>query len=117
MADAQTARDAWMAAALLAVTSYPGTDGAVLIAGNEHVRRDRGVPFHLLRRDPEATLASLALLEVRPNATDARAALDLRPGESAPFDYVWFTPASDDRDPCERHRKSLERLGAPSDVD
>jgi hypothetical protein len=28
-----------------------------------------------------------------------------------PFDYVWFTPAVDDEDPCEKFRKPLERMG------
>ncbi len=113
MVDVQTARDAWMAAALLAVESYPGTDGAVLIAGAEHARRDRGAPFYLLRRDPEATLASLAFVEVRADATDPRAVLGLDPGTAAPFDYAWFTPASDSEDPCERFRESLERMRKP----
>jgi uncharacterized iron-regulated protein len=115
MVDSQTARDAWMAAALLAVASYPGTDGAVLIAGNEHARRDRGAPIYLRRRDPEATVASLAFVEVREGATDPRAALGLEPGAPAPFDYVWFTPASDDEDPCERFRPSLERMRKPAE--
>jgi uncharacterized iron-regulated protein len=114
MVDVQTARDAWMAAALLAVASYPGTDGGVLIAGNEHVRRDRGVARYLLRRDPEATVATLAIIEVTKDETDPRAALDLDPGAASPFDFAWFTPRSDERDPCERFREELERVQEPT---
>jgi hypothetical protein len=31
-------------------------------------------------------------------------------GGALPFDYVWFTPGVDAEDPCEKFRKSLERL-------
>jgi uncharacterized iron-regulated protein len=119
MVDVQSARDAWMAAALLTVESYPGTGGAVLVAGNEHVRRDRGVPRYVLLRDPDATIASVAFVEVRADATDPRAALGLAAGAAAPYDFVWFTPRSDDRDPCERFRRDLERIreSTPRDVD
>jgi uncharacterized iron-regulated protein len=91
----QRARDAHMAAAL----REAGGDGAVLIAGAGHVRRDMGVPLSL----PAAEVASLAFLEV-----------SLRgPAPALPFDYVWFTPRVDDRDPCEKFRKDLERLRQP----
>ncbi|MGH7345804.1 MAG: ChaN family lipoprotein, partial [Candidatus Rokuibacteriota bacterium] len=57
---------------------------------------------------PDASIASVAFVEV-----DAAAE---KPGEYAkrigsdalPFDYVWFTPKVDDDDPCEKLRKSTE---------
>jgi uncharacterized iron-regulated protein len=89
----QRARDAHMAAAM----RDAGADGAVLIGGAGHVRRDVGVPRAL----PEGEVASVAFLEVRADTTT--------PPVLA-VDYVWFTPRVDDRDPCERFRRDLERL-------
>ena len=89
----QRARDAHLAAAM----REAGGDGAVLIAGAGHARRDIGVPRVL----PESETASVAFLEVWPAMTAPPA---------APFDYVWLTPRVDDRDPCERFRRDLERI-------
>jgi uncharacterized iron-regulated protein len=77
----------------------------VLIAGNGHVRTDRGVPWYLARIRPTARTVSVALLEVR-EGLDAAAA-DL------PFDYVWFTPRVDDRDPCADAEERLRQLDDP----
>lgn len=99
MIGVQRARDAHMAEALL---SAPGNDGAVLIAGAGHVRNDRGVPAYLQRIDPGRRTVSVAFLEVDPRHPEVEGRW--------PFDYVWFTPAVDDEDPCETFRKSLERL-------
>ena len=102
----QRARDAAMAEAML---TAPGRDGAVLIAGAGHARNDRGVPAYLRRIAPTAGIASIAFLEVDPGRADP-AAYAARVAERLPFDYVWFTPAVDDEDPCEKFKKSLERL-------
>ena len=103
---AQRARDARMAEALL---TAPGNDGAVLIAGGGHVRNDFGVPVYVRRTDPAARIVSVALVEVDAKHTDVES-YARRFGGRPPFDYVWFTPAVDDEDPCEKFRKSLERL-------
>ena len=95
---AQRARDSALAESLLA-----GPDGGVLIAGTGHVRNDRGVPSYLRRRAPDATIATLAPLEVQAGRTqpaDYAAAY----GGALPFDWVWFTPRMDDDDPCARFR-------------
>jgi uncharacterized iron-regulated protein len=89
----QRARDAHMAAAM----REAGGDGAVLIAGAGHVRRDMGVPRLL----PDAETASVAFVEVRAEMTAA---------PTLAVDYVWLTPRMDDRDPCERFRKDLEKI-------
>jgi uncharacterized iron-regulated protein len=89
----QRARDAHMAAAMRGA----GGDGAVLIAGAGHVRRDMGVP----RLQPEGETGSVAFVEVRADVTVAPALA---------VDYVWLTPRVDDRDPCERFRKDLEKI-------
>jgi uncharacterized iron-regulated protein len=75
----------------------------VLIAGNGHVRKDRGVPWYLARLRPGARSVSIGLLEV----TDDM----LEPAKSPlPYDYVWFTPRVDDSEPCEAHDAELRRL-------
>ena len=103
MVDIQWARDARMAEALVREGQR---DGAVLIAGAGHVRTDRGVPFHLQRRAPGATIVSVAFLEV--DATvDAPAGYATRFEGALPFDYVWFTPRVDTDDPCARLRAHL----------
>jgi len=102
----QRARDAAMAEAML---TAPGGDGAVLIAGAGHARNDRGVPAYLRRIAPAAGIASVAFLEVDAGRPDPPSYAG-RFGERLPYDYVWFTPAVDDEDPCEKFKKSLERL-------
>ena len=90
----QRARDAHMALAM----REGGGDGAVLIAGAIHARRDIGVPRAL----PDGEVASVAFVEVTAGVTS--------PPAGVPFDYVWLTPRVDDRDPCEKFRPSLDRL-------
>jgi uncharacterized iron-regulated protein len=95
----QRARDAMMADRL-AVAS--GRAGGILIAGNGHVRKDRGVPWYLARLEPGARVATVALIEVR---DDVR-----RPPSDLPYDYVWFTPRVDDQDFCAARESELQRL-------
>src|SRR6266849_3389233 len=61
MADIQWARDARIAASL---ARGGQRDGAVLIAGAGHVRRDRGVPVHLARHIQDVSIGSVAFVEV-----------------------------------------------------
>jgi uncharacterized iron-regulated protein len=96
---AQRARDSALAESLLA-----GKDGGILIAGLGHIRNDRGVPFYLRLRAPDAPIATLAPLEVQEGwsqPADYAAAY----GGALPFDWVWFTPRMDDDDPCARFRR------------
>jgi uncharacterized iron-regulated protein len=93
MALAQHARDSQMASVML---SRGAADGAVLIAGAGHARRDRGVPYYLALAQPQASVVSLALQEV---AHDVVEPSGYAPEASA-FDYVWFTPRGSDEDPC-----------------
>lgn len=100
MYQVQRARDAMMADRLAAAS---GKAGGVLIAGNGHVRNDRGVPWYLARLEPRARTLSIGLLEVRDDLRDLR--LDL------PYDYVWFTPRVDDGgNACAAHAVDLKRL-------
>lgn len=91
----QRARDAMMADRLATVGARAG---GVLIAGNGHVRNDRGVPWYLARIRPDARIVSVGLLEV----VDG---MDAVPPD-LPFDYVWFTPRANDGEPC----GDIERL-------
>jgi uncharacterized iron-regulated protein len=106
MIAAQRARDAHMAETLLTA----GGNGAVLISGTGHVRHDRGVPAYTRARQPTATIATVAFVEVQPNSTLPNDYAARFGATSLPFDYVWFTPRMDDDDPCETFRRSLERL-------
>lgn len=106
MISAQRARDAQMAETLLTAAG----DGAILIAGTGHVRQDRGVPIYIRARQPTATIATVAFVEVHAKATTPGDYATRFGATSLPFDYVWFTPRMDDNDPCETFRRSLERL-------
>jgi len=96
---AQRARDSALAESLMG-----GRDGGVLIAGTGHVRNDRGVPVYLRLRVPDATIATLAPLEVREEWTQPEQ-YTAPYGGTLPFDWVWFTPRMDDDDPCARFRQ------------
>ncbi|RKH67015.1 ChaN family lipoprotein [Corallococcus aberystwythensis] len=102
MALAQRARDAMMADRLLETVP---ADGAVLITGNGHVREDRAVPAHLERRAKDVTVLSVALLEVSPEALKPQDYAASVGAATLPYDYVWFTPAMPDDDPCKALRE------------
>ncbi len=108
MSDVQRARDAHMAAAMVDAAAQPGIAGAVLIAGAGHVRRDRGVPWHLARMEPGRAVLSIAFREVDDGRSDAAEYVT-----SGLFDYVWFTPRRDNEDPCARFEEQLRRLRRP----
>ncbi len=92
----QWARDAAMAAAMT-----EGGGRSILIAGAGHVRTDRAVPWHLLARQPEAGIVSIAFREVAAGETDPTKT-------DWPYDLVWFTPRVDDVDPCVRFRERMQ---------
>ena len=102
MALAQRARDAMMADRLLETVT---ADGAVLITGNGHVREDRGVPAHLERRVKDVSVLSVALLEVSPDALKPEDYAAAVGATALPYDYVWFTPAMPEDDPCKALRE------------
>ena len=98
---AQRARDAMLTDSMVTAAR----DGALLIAGNGHVRRDRGVPLYLRAGEPGASIAVVAPLEVRDDwnrPADYAAAF----GGRLPYDWLWFTPRMEDGDPCARFRSA-----------
>jgi uncharacterized iron-regulated protein len=88
-ARAERLRDAAMAQALVRDAT---ADGAILVAGNGHVRRDRGVPVYL----PAGSSLSVGFVEV----AAAEDALAVARQASALYDYVWLTPEMTRADPC-----------------
>lgn len=105
----QRARDAQMAESLAAAGEQ---DGAVLIAGAGHVRRDYGIPMYLASRAPGASMISVAFLEVSQHRLEPAAYAARFRRHTSPFDYLWFTPRVDDDDPCaafEEHLKKLQK--------
>ena len=102
----QRMRDAAMAQALVDDATL---DGAVLIAGNGHVRDDLGVPVYLHApglAGAKAGTMSIGFIEV--SADDERAAdfprrvIAAHPG----FDVVFLTPAIARPDPCASFRRA-----------
>lgn len=97
---AQRVRDATLAEALF----DPGRDGAVLITGNGHVRRDLGVPVYLGAASPGESIVSVGLLEVEAGKTDPEEYLAGSAGGAPQYDFIWFTPRWDRPDPCEKFK-------------
>ena len=90
MSDAQVARDQYMAHAIAT-----HADGAVLLAGNGHVRRDIGVP-RWLDATTRAHSVSIGLIETEDADADA-------------FDVTITTPSQSRGDPCEGMRQPPAR--------
>ena len=102
LATMQRLKDAFMARSMR--QSLGNGETAVLIAGNGHVRKDRGVPMFL---DQDRPQVSVALVEVVRDETNQA---DYPSFDPALYDYVWFTPRVDEIDPCEKFRKQLEGM-------
>lgn len=103
LAAAQRYRDAHLADALLTARKRHGF--AILIAGNGHVRSDRGVPWHIRNLAPESSVMSVVILEVEDGKTDPEAYVPRDPEGKAAADLVIFTPRAERGDPCEAMRK------------
>lgn len=96
----QRVRDATLADGL---ARSGASRGGVLIAGNGHVRRDRGVP-DLIRKKNAGTFVAVGLVEVREGWTDAADYAAPFGAAELPFDYVVFTPRANDVDHCAEMR-------------
>lgn len=106
MAFAQRYRDAHLADAVLKAAEKHGS--AILLAGNGHVRTDRGVPAHLRQRAPDRKVVSVMLVEVEDGKTDPRAYVPLDPGGKPAADYIVLTPRHERPDPCEAMRARMK---------
>jgi uncharacterized iron-regulated protein len=103
MSLAQRYTDAVLAEALLGGAKTQGA--AFLLAGNGHVRTDRGVPWHLRRMAPDRKVAAVMLLEVEEGKTDPQGYVPRDPEGRPVADYVLFTPRQARPDPCQRLRE------------
>jgi uncharacterized iron-regulated protein len=104
MATAQRYRDAHLADAVLEAAARHGS--AILIAGNGHVRSDRGVPWHIRRRMPNAPVMSVVLVEVEDGKTDPAAYLPRDPDGKLAADLLIFTLKAERADPCQAFLKN-----------
>jgi len=105
MAKIQRLRDAFMADGMLA----PGSDKAVLIAGNGHVRADRGVPWYLRRRAPDSGLAVVMPMELHEAGVAPADYAETGPDGAPLADFLWLTPRAERPDPCEQMRQMFEK--------
>jgi uncharacterized iron-regulated protein len=110
MMHVQRARDAQMAERLLAADKG---DGAILITGFGHARTDRGVPARLATLSPGARVRSVAFIEVSAGKHEPQGYADGFGIGRLPFDYIWFTPAAEREDLCEKIRKQMEQKRHP----
>jgi uncharacterized iron-regulated protein len=98
MALAQRYRDAHLAGALMSAAALHGA--AILIAGNGHVRSDRGVPWHIRQRKPDTRITSVVLAEVEGGKTDPAAYVPRDPEGRPAADLLIFTLKAERPDPC-----------------
>lgn len=111
MVRVQRLRDATMAETMLSVGDWKG---AILIAGNGHVRRDRGAPWYLAERsiDP-AKMIAVEHVEVREGEIEPAGYIPRAPDGAPAADFVVFTPAVSRPDPCEGMRRHFEAKQPP----
>jgi uncharacterized iron-regulated protein len=107
MALAQRYRDAHLSAALAEAARVHGS--AILLAGNGHVRKDRGVPRDLARMAPERKVLAIMLLEVEAGARNAPTYVERDPEGKPVADYTILTPRTDRPDPCDAMRAHFKK--------
>jgi len=103
MSLAQRYVDAYMAEGLIAAARRHG--GAFLLAGNGHVRTDRGVPWYVRQMAPGLKAVAVVLIEVEEGKEHAGAYVPRAPDGTAAADYMLFTPRHVRPDPCEKMRQ------------
>ncbi|MBL4721983.1 MAG: ChaN family lipoprotein [Alphaproteobacteria bacterium] len=96
----QRVRDAVLADNLNKAANQTSGSGAILIAGANHARNDFAVPLVLARLAPDATVLSLAFVEVDDSQTNPSDYAQSFNAKTVPFDYIWFTPRANDTDHC-----------------
>jgi uncharacterized iron-regulated protein len=106
MALAQQVRDASMGYAMVQAVESHGR--AILLAGNGHVRTDRGVPWHIRALKPDAVIVAVLLAEVEDGRNEAAAYLPRDPDGRPAVDAVIFTPRAAREDPCVKMRARMQ---------
>jgi len=110
IAFAQRIRDAAMADAVASGARDAG--GAVLLAGNGHVRRDIGAPRYLQPAElsgSAAGIVSIAFVEATADEMQSPDFPRQLVTEHTAYDYLWFTPAAPRPDPCETLKGQIGR--------
>lgn len=102
LATLQRFKDAHMARSMR--HAHRQGEASILIAGNGHVRKDRGVAKFL---DTDKTMVSVGLIEVARGEDDPKSYPAFDP---ALYDFVWFTPRVDEDDPCDKFKEQLEAM-------
>jgi len=111
MSFVQRFRDAIMADSLLSVASGKG---GVLIAGNGHIRRDRGVPWYLENREvPAEQIVALKHAEVSEASNDPEDYIERDASGAPSADFVVFTPRTKRDDPCVQMREHMKKRSSP----
>ena len=100
MVNIQRLRDAWMAGVM---RDEDAGDGAILITGGQHARKDRGVPWHL--RLEGRSILSLAAVEV---ARGVEMTKDYPSFDPVLYDYIWFTARVDEKNPCDAFKSKSD---------
>jgi uncharacterized iron-regulated protein len=104
MAAAQRYRDAQIAQSALTAAERNGS--AVVIAGNNHARTDRGVPWYVRTRNPERPVLSVMFVEVIPGKFDVQDYIPRAPSGDAATDFIVMTaPVKRTGDPCAAFQK------------
>lgn len=98
MAYAQRYRDAHLADVTLKAAEKYGS--VVLFTGNGHARTDRGVPWYVRARAPEAKVVSVLLVEVEEDKTDPDRYVPRDPFGRPVAHFLIFTPRAVRPDPC-----------------
>jgi len=76
-----------------------GSATALLIASNDHLHRNRAVPYFLRKLDPQGKNASLAIMALSTDKKHATDYIQKSNAEHRPYDYIWFT-SEKRNDPC-----------------
>jgi uncharacterized iron-regulated protein len=103
----QLTRDAQMAKIMAQASPQ---QGAVLIAGSGHVRKDWAVPRYIRQRIPGASIISIAFLEADPERSAAADYVEAIAGLDAPYDFVYFTPKADVIDRCAEMAEHMQKM-------
>ena len=102
----QRALDASLAKA---TASANAADGAVLIAGAGDMYETTGAVSHIIRQKlPDATVVSVAFIEVDPQRTTPSEYMKTVPGLEKPFDFIYLTPSVDLTEHCAEIEKHLK---------
>jgi len=96
MSNMQIAKDHLMATQMLKVKEG---GKAFLIAGNGHVRKDRGVPYYLQQRLINQRILVVGIIE--------ETALNSEQDQFSLYDTIWTTEATPEKDYCEGLRKKF----------